>query len=191
MNTDAGFVKEILRLLVANGVLVEKDAIATERAFAKYDSEQFDEFLLDEDIVEKSDLLHALSQYYQVPSIDVEGYFFEHQLLLQFPKSFLLENEMIPYIVEDGNILIMIAAHPEDEDLLPAIGQHVSYDVQFYVGIARDICDAVKEFYDTSLTEDGLEETYSKEDVPEYDRAHLSQTQEETEELVRDDEWLD
>ena len=36
----------------------------------------------------------------------------------------------------------------------PALRKYTSDDIQFYVGIAREIEDAVKEYYDKSLTDD-------------------------------------
>ena len=50
--------------------------------------------------------------------------------------------------------MVVIVSEPDSSDLLNSIGKHVSYDVRFRVGIRRDICDAVKEFYDTADTED-------------------------------------
>ena len=54
----------------------------------------------------------------------------------------------------DENMMIMVAANPDNSELLFEIGQNVSYDIRFYVGIARDICDAVKEYYDKADTQD-------------------------------------
>ena len=64
----------------------------------------------------------------------------------------LLQNVIIPLEV-DENIMVVVTSRPDNPDLLPEIGKYVSYDIQFYVGIGHDICDAVKEFYDMSETE--------------------------------------
>ena len=74
-----------------------------------------------------------------------------------FPKDMLLRNAIIPLEV-DENMMIMVASEPDDPELLFEIGEYVSYDIQFYVGLGRDICDAVKEFYDKSDTEDTEDE---------------------------------
>jgi hypothetical protein len=112
-----------------------------------------DNFLLDEGFVDKEDLLAALSKYYNTPAFDVDGYFFDHRLLLEFPKGFLLRNMIIPVAVFAGdNILTVVCNDPSDASLLPKIGEHVSYDLDLLVGIAPRITSAVKEFYDDSLT---------------------------------------
>ncbi len=54
----------------------------------------------------------------------------------------------------------MVAGNPADQSLLEEIAKHVSYDIQLVVGLRRDICDAVKEFYDKSdsIPEEGEDE---------------------------------
>jgi phosphopantothenoylcysteine synthetase/decarboxylase len=59
--------------------------------------------------------------------------------------------------------MIMIAANPDNPDLLFEIGENVSYDIRFHVGICRDITDAVKEFYDKADTEDDPNEDIREE----------------------------
>lgn len=111
------------------------------------------DFLLSEGLVTRRDILTALSETFQVPWFDVTGYFFDHQLVHLFPKDFLLRNGMIPLMLDEDE-LIIVAANPADPELLPAFGQYVSWDIQFQVGIRRHIEDAVKEFYDESITYD-------------------------------------
>src|SRR5687767_5092814 len=148
-NFEAGF----LEVLVNLKFITSDDAIKLMLTYNESDVDQFDEFLLSEGIIEKEQLLEALSRYYQVPSFDVVGYFFETHLLRMFPKDVLLRNEIIPMQV-DENMMIVVAANPHNADLLFEIGENVSYDIRFHVGIARDICDAVKEYYDKADTQD-------------------------------------
>jgi hypothetical protein len=147
------FTKGLAAILVKNKILVENEAVSLQEMFSESTKESFDDFLLSEGLVEEPDLLRALSEYYEVPSFDVVGYFFEHYLLLQFPKGFLLRNGIIPLDV-DQNIVSVVASNPDEPGLESAIREYVSYDVNFLVGIRRDICDAVKEFYDPSLAEE-------------------------------------
>lgn len=165
------FVDSLCTILLKQGALKRDDAQALKKAFYDRSDIGFDEFLLQEGLVSRTQLLNALSEYYQVPAFDVTGYFFEHERLHEFPKDFLLRNLIIP-LERDENILVVIAANPGDEDLLPEIGAHVSYDIQFMVGIAQDITDAVKEFYEKSLTAPepdepgrGIEETEEVEEL--------------------------
>jgi Type II secretion system (T2SS), protein E, N-terminal domain len=159
---EKSFEVSFLRVLVDLKFIPAEDAVRLLESFHESDIDQFNEFLLSEGIIGQENLLEALSEYFQIPSFDVEGYFFETHLLRMFPKEMLLKNEIIPLQV-DENIMIMIAAKPDNSDLLFEIGEHVSYDIRFYVGIARDICDAVKEFYDKADTEDNQDEDVRQE----------------------------
>jgi len=157
-NFEVGF----LAVLVELKFVTAEDATKLLAVYHESDIDQFDEFLLSEGIVEQEHLLEALSEYFQVPSFDVLGYFFETHLLRMFPKDMLLRNEIIPLQV-DENMMIMIAANPSNPDLLFEIGEHVSYDIRFHAGIGRDICDAVKEFYDKSEVEDSQDQDLRQE----------------------------
>lgn len=146
------FTQGLSNILVKNKVLAASEAASLQEMFNDSTKESFDDFLLSEGLVEEPDLLRALGEYFEVPSFDVVGYFFEHYLLTQFPKGFLLRSGIIPLDV-DQNMINIIASNPEEPGLESAIREYVSYDVNFMVGIRRDICDAVKEFYDLSPTE--------------------------------------
>lgn len=157
MKKQEGFEVGFLKVLVDLKYVTAEDAIKLLVTYHESDVDQFDDFLLSEGIVEQDELLQALSQYYQAPSFDVVGYFFETHLLRMFPKDMLLRNEIIPLQV-DENMMIVVAANPNDSELLFEIGENVSYDIRFHVGVARDICDAVKEYYDKADIEDSEDE---------------------------------
>lgn len=139
-------------MLVKQRVVSESEARALARAFKNSEKENFDDFLLEEGLIDESVLLRALGIYYQLPPVDVTGYFFDTQLLRNFPKDFLLRNRIVPLEMED-DFMIVVASDPDNQDLLPAIGAYTSEDIQFRVGLGRDITDAVKEFYDKSDTD--------------------------------------
>src|SRR6266403_3879083 len=159
---EHNFELSFLRILAELKFITAEDAVKLLAAYHESDVDQLDEFLLSEGILEIEELLEALSEYYQVPSFDVNGYFFERHLLRMFPKDMLLRSEIIPMQV-DENIMIVVAAKPDNPDLLFEIGENVSYDIRFYVGIARDICDAVKEYYDKADTEVDEDEDINEE----------------------------
>ncbi len=159
MSFEAG----LLTILIRMHVVDSEDALAIQQSFHDADVDQFDDYLLSEGIVDEENLLEALSLYYQVPSFDVVGYFFERHYVRMFPKDMLLRYEIIPLEV-DENSMVIVACKPDNPELLPEIGKHVSYDIQFYVGIGRDIGDAVKEFYDKADTEDEQDEDIREEE---------------------------
>jgi hypothetical protein len=159
MNQQDHFVTDFLEILVSHNVISAHESRAIANNFASSDHDSFIIFLRQEGLVDPDKLLEALSTYYQVPAFDVVGQFFDHELVRQFPKGFLLRNGIIP-LECDENILIMVTHDPNDQDILAKIGEHVSYDIQFRVGFKDDICDAIKEFYDISLTEVNEDEDY-------------------------------
>lgn len=146
------FVKALTDQLVARKVIPSSEAQALQKSFEASEKANFDDFLLDEGLVDKDDLLPALAALYQVPDFDAVGYFFDNQLLRMFPKEFLIQHALIP-IERDENMLIMLASNPANSELLPLIGEQVSYDIHFRVGIRQDILNAIHEFYEHALTE--------------------------------------
>jgi type IV pilus assembly protein PilB len=148
-----GFIEAICSILEKNNIITSSESNALKKNFKDRSQIAFDDFLLEEGLVEREDILEALSTYYKVPYMDPIGYFFDHYLLIKFPKDFLLRNLILPLEVLDDNILVVVANDPSNEELLPAIGKYVSYDIEFLVGIASEIIESVEEFYDRSLTD--------------------------------------
>jgi hypothetical protein len=191
-NFEVGFLKTLAELKL----ITAEDAVKLLAAYHESDVDQFDEFLLSEGILDTENLLQALSHYYQVPSFDASGYFFERHLLLMFPKDMLMRHEIIPMQI-DENMMIMVAAQPDNPDLLFEIGEYVSYDIRFYVGIARDVCDAIEEYYDKADTEIDEDEDIGQEQLLRSEFIHIAESDEEivyptnTEYMVKDEEIVE
>jgi hypothetical protein len=115
------YVEGLTDILVKLDMLPVEERVPTEEAFKHSGLDSFDDFLLEEGLIDREDLLRALSVFFQVPPFNVVGYFFETHLLHMFPKGFLLRNAIIPREV-DENIMIMVASEPNVPDLLSAIG---------------------------------------------------------------------
>jgi hypothetical protein len=152
------FAESIATTLAAQGLIKENEVEALYDAFHRSSYDAFEFFLIDERIVEKSDLLEALSKYYQVPAFDVVGHFFQHLLVLTFPEEFLKRYCMIPLEVDENGTLVLVVGNPNNTDLLDVIGDYVSYDISFYVGFPLDILDAIEEFYAQPITHDAVVE---------------------------------
>lgn len=152
MDKHVSFAKELTHILLKNKKFSDKEAFNLQKMFKESSKENFDDFLLEEGLVSKEDLLQALSQLYKVPAVDVDGYFFQTFLLHKFPKDVLHRHAFIPMDVDD-DIMTVVASEPDDPGLLSLIGENVSYDIVFRVGIRLDITDAISEFYDKAITE--------------------------------------
>lgn len=159
------FEEKLCSILVQNKVIKGSDASDLIKEFQGRAKERFDSFLLSENIVQKPDLLKALSDYYQVPSFDVVGYLFNRDLLLEFPQEFLVRHALIP-LTRDENILVLVASRPDNEGLVLELAEYVSDEIQFFVGIRNDIVDAIIEYYEESpfsVDEDGDDEEFEDE----------------------------
>lgn len=154
------FEQKLTEILVKNKAISAQQAQELTQSFKKEDPETFEDYLLNSGLINKATLLKALSNYYQLPAFDVSGYLFEHDLLKEFPKDVMLRNRFIP-VEADQDILIVVASMPSD-DLAVIIEKYVNNDVQFNVGLRRDIEDAVKEFYDESILDEPSEDPYYK-----------------------------
>jgi hypothetical protein len=138
-------------ILARNHHITPEDAFELRKNFSNRDDITFEDFLLEEGVVEKDELLEALSQYYGVPQNDVTGVFFDHYLMTLMPKDVLLEHLMIPYEREGDNLWV-VAAEPDDPHLLVVLGNYLSHNINFMVGLPQDIRDAIREYADESDT---------------------------------------
>lgn len=165
MAEDKKFAQQISHVLVTQGIVSHEEVENLQNLFFGAEHANFDDFLFEQGLVSREDLLKSLSILYQVPPFDVTGFFFHTNYLRKFPKGFLHRNGIIP-IDRDENMLIMVVARPDDLELLSKISEYVSYDIRFYVGMRTDISNAISEYYDTSITEDIIkdQETLKKDE---------------------------
>lgn len=162
---DVKVINRLCAVLDAHKKLKHPDVEQLKRDFHRQSDREFEDFLLEEGLVTKPDLLEALGEVYKQPAIDVEGIFFEHHLVRMFPKDVMLRHGFIPYQV-DEDVMMVIASEPDDA-MIPVIAEkYVSYDVTCFLGLKRDIDDAIKEFFDKSLTYD-YEYEKDNDDEPE------------------------
>lgn len=164
------FVDKLADAFVKLQVFSHQEAESLVKEFQGRAKGRIDDFLLDEGIVDRETLLKALQAVYGVAPFDVRGHFFNHQLLLFFPKDFLINQGFIPLDVDD-ELMTIVMSNPEDEETLDTLSRYVSYNVTVFVGIRRDISDAVEEYYDedvvtsdiveqeTDVDDDGMEDS--------------------------------
>lgn len=164
------FVNRLADTFVKLQVFSPDEAESLVKEFQGRAKGRIDDFLLDEGIVDRETLLKSLQSVYGLMPFDVRGHFFNHQLLLFFPKDFLLNKGFIPLDVDD-EIMTIVMSNPEDEDTLDTLSRYVSYNVNVFVGIRRDITDAIEEYYDEDVVtadiseqekdieEDGMEDS--------------------------------
>jgi len=170
------FIKDLSDILVQKRAITPAKAEDLQKAFATSSIEEYEDFLLEEGLVLPEHMLEALSHYYGVPAFDVTDYFFDTFYVRKFPKEFLVRNAVIP-LQRDENILLVVAAEPERSGLASAMREFVSYDIRFLVGIKLDIIDAIREYYDKSVS-DVPEDEDMREEHLESQRANEVMTDE-------------
>lgn len=147
---EKNFITGIIAILVDRKVISQKEASVMIQNFGNQSDATFDEFVLSEGLVSKEDLLNALSEYYQVPAIDVRGYFFDTGLVHSMHKDFLLRYGVLPMEVEQ-DIMTVVAACPDIPGLDSKLEEYGSYVIEFRVGLLRDIMDMIREYYDEPI----------------------------------------
>lgn len=172
----------LVRILSKNGIMQSKDAAVLQREFENHEAQYVEDFLLEEGLVDKEQLLLALQEFYGVQAVDVLGAIFDHDLMRMFPKDVLLRNRCIPYY-RDGNILFVIAYNPKDDDLEAKLREFVSYDIEFFVGIPGHIDMMVKDFYQDTLYDIDYEENIER-------AAEDDEEEREKDEHIREEEGL-
>jgi len=147
------FVDGICDILVKQKSVNKKEAESMREDFHNNSQIAFDDFLLSEGLVAKENILKALSEYYGVPSMDVVGFFFDHDLVRDFPKDFLLQNLIIPRSVDgEADMIFFVANNPDIPGLKSEIEKYSPYVPEFLVGLAQDIIDEIRNAWDKSPT---------------------------------------
>jgi hypothetical protein len=181
------FVEKFSAMLVEDNIFTVKEMKTIQEEFDDSPKELFADFLLSQGLINQADLLNVLSRYYNIPSFDVTGHFFDTFLLHKFPKDFLLRNAIVPLEI-DENILVVVASSP-DVGLASKMREYVSYDIRFLVGLYRDICDAVKEYYSQALTEVVEDGDIRRSHLEEIDALSRGIDAEDLESIAGEDEW--
>lgn len=157
------FVAEFLGHCKKMDLLDEKKRKDLLKEFGNRSKDGFINFLLDEAYLSKHDVLTILSLVYKVPSFDTVGAFFNHDFIQQFPVDFMRSNSIIPYD-EENDIMVVIAADPDQSGLVSRISEYTDAVIEFNVGLKRDIWDAIREFSDSSLTAETEDNNFDEEE---------------------------
>ena len=170
----------IAKILVERKVVSPEEGESFKKLFYDRAKPSFVNFLLEEGLVTKTAILKALSEFYQKPYFDANGFFFDQHLVQMFPDDVMIRNLFIP-IEQDQNMLVVLVSDPSNPELLKKIGEHVSYDIRFNVGIAQDIINAIREFSDWAVTQypDELKVNAAKKDEEQGDVRGLFTTDQE------------
>lgn len=163
----ADFVNGFLDILKKQKSIGDKEFDSLKKDFAGRSQDTLVYFLIDQGMVPKNEVLSALSKYFQVPSFDVSGYMFDHNLVASFDEDLMTSQCFIP-LNESDDILVVITDNPDSSGLDELILENTDAEVVFYVGIKRDILDAIQEFYEVAVTEDEIEDEEEEFDEDDF-----------------------
>jgi len=144
------FINRLAVALVKLKVMSDSESESFIKEFQERSKGRIDDFLIDENVIDREVLLKALQMVYGLATYDVRGHFFNHLVVLLFPKDVLMSKGIIPLDIDD-DIMTIVVSNPEDEEVLDLLGNYVPYSVNMLVGIHRDILDAIEEYYDEDV----------------------------------------
>jgi len=100
--------------------IISTDDIATFSDLAQSENKDFGQILIEKAVVSDSDLLAIKSKLYRLPTVDLEGYEFNREVLKEFSEDVVNFYKIAPF-EKAGNILKVAIINPEAIDALEAL----------------------------------------------------------------------
>ncbi len=108
-------VDELVRLNI-----ISTENIAVFSDLAQNENKDFGQVLVEKAVVSDSDLLAIKSKLYRLPTVDLEGYEFNREVLKEFSEDVVNFYKVAPF-EKEGNILKVAIINPEAIDALEAL----------------------------------------------------------------------
>ena len=109
--------------------IISTDDIATFSDLAQSENKDFGQILIEKAVVSDSDLLAIKSKLYRLPTVDLEGYEFNREVLKEFSEDVVNFYKIAPF-EKVGNILKVAIINPEAIDALEAL-KFIAEDKKF------------------------------------------------------------
>jgi len=114
--------------------------------------------------IEENELTAFLSKQYGVPSIDLNEFDIEPDIIKLIPKEVVLKHQVIP-INRTGSTLIVAMADPSNIFAIDDIKFLTGYNVEVVVASEEAIEGAVEKYYTSNVTFDDVMLDFDEEDV--------------------------
>lgn len=108
-------IDELVRLNI-----ISNEDVADFSNLAQSENKDFGQVLVEKAVVSDSDLLTIKSRLYRLPTIDLEGYEFNREVLKEFSEDVINFYKVAPF-EKEGNILKVAIINPEAIDALEAL----------------------------------------------------------------------
>src|SRR3989338_2927935 len=108
-------VDELVRLSI-----ISTENIATLSELAQNEDKDFGQVLIEKALISDADLLTIKSTLYRLPTVDLDGYEFNREVLKEFSEDVVNFYKVAPF-GKEGNILKVAIINPEAIDALEAL----------------------------------------------------------------------
>lgn len=138
-------------LLVSKGLLTKKQKSELEVKLSQVpasDSKNFEDYLIQNDIVSEDNLLKAYSDHLGRPFIDLSQHPIDPQSISQVPFKFANQYTVIPVKLEEG-VLTVALRDPFDVSIIDQLNTFTRLNIDVVISKAEDIQTAIQFHYGT------------------------------------------
>ena len=114
--------------------------------------------------IEENELTAFLSKQYGVPSIDLNEFDIESDIIKLIPKEVVLKHQVVP-VNRTGSTLIVAMADPSNIFAIDDIKFLTGYNVEVVVASEQAIESAVEKYYTSNVTFDDVMLDFDEDDV--------------------------
>ena len=101
----------LLNIFVKKNLIQRKD-VGSIKEGAKKNGVSVRKYLLDNDYVTESNELDALSEYYKIPSVELDMLRVDKTLSENFSSDYMKKNKFLPVFIDENGVLIVAVAEP-------------------------------------------------------------------------------
>lgn len=101
----------LLNVFVKKNLIQRKD-VGSIKEGAKKNGVSVRKYLLDNDYVTESNELDALSEYYKIPSVELDMLRVDKTLSENFSSDYMKKNKFLPVFIDENGVLIVTVAEP-------------------------------------------------------------------------------
>lgn len=150
--------------LLVNLGLISQDQLQIALAKQKSTRGKLGKILIEMGFITENSLIHTLTIQLGVPKITPDLHFIDDRLFEGISEEFLLKNEVLPALKEDG-VLTVIMSDPLDEQCIRAIGRVFQCKIDPAIAPSADIRNAIKKYYEKDKSDESSIFVTDKKDL--------------------------
>ena len=150
--------------LLVNLGLISQEQLQTALAKQKSTGRKLGKILIEMGFITENPLIHTLTIQLGVPKIIPDFHFIDNSLFEGISEEFLLKNEVLPALKEDG-VLTVIMSDPLDDLSIRALGRVFQCKIDPAIAPSADIRNAIKKYYEKDESEEASIFVTDKKDL--------------------------